>query len=178
MIEAEHVRAGFRAFRIHAKRLEFRLRDSASNARDPESASAAPYVVVRPGRYVLADAAMLRRVGDADVVECLRALRPADKYLEILYAPDARWRKVYVAYSLGGGRWAGAPMTMAVTKRGFWFHRVEILTSVEFAFTDGNEEWDNNDKKNYAVHLPGTYAVGKGDIVYLGPARGDLFAEK
>lgn len=133
------------------------------------------FVIDKPGRYVLMDSSQeLRRVGEADVIECLRALRPRDRYLEIYYQPDPRWRKVFITYSLGlSTDWVSSPMLMSASEGGFWFHRVEILTHVEFVFSDGGDEWDNHDGKNYAVYLPGKYGVANNRIVYLSASNAD-----
>lgn len=113
----------------------------------------------------------VRRVGDADVIVCLRTLRPSDKYLELYYEGNAHWRKCFVTYSVDNqSKWRNVKMEMHTAQAGFWFHRVEILTRVEFAFTDGGEEWDNNDSKNYSVFMPGKYVVHKGQIRYCGPS--------
>lgn len=172
LIDAKNVRPGYRAFRINACRLEFRLSNMSRSILEPPKGQ---HIVEKPGRYVLMDSStVLRRVGDADVVECLRALRPRDRYLEIYYRPDPRWRKVLVTYSLSpSSKWVSSPMTMTAVEGDLWFHRVEILTHVEFVFCDGNDEWDNHDGKNYSVYLPGKYGVANNRIVYLGASNAD-----
>ena len=164
------MRQGFRAFRIQGSRLEFRLaKNLAQTAVDDNGGS--NYVIESPGRYVIVRNAPPQRVGDADVRECLRTLRPKDKYFEIFYEPDLLWRKCLVTYSVNSSLpWRNAPMDMVTSDGRYWFHRVEMLNSVEFAFTDGQGEWDNNESRNYSVFLPGKYIVKKKGMFYCGPS--------
>lgn len=174
LIDAEHVRPGFRAFRTQCSRLEFRLGDLATGAAQPTDGCT--FTATSPGRYVVAGNEQ-QRVGDADVVECLRSQRPSDRFLEILYTSDPAWRRAFLSYASDGSKaqWMRAKMTMSSAQGDQWFCRAEVQGErVELAFTDGGDEWDNNTARNYAVPLPGKYAVAGQEIRYLGPASVDL----
>lgn len=163
---------------------------------------AVPHVVTVPGRYVLSsDEKSLRSVGSADTIECLRQMRSGDKYVEILYhssAAQVRWRKVYIVRAVDGKYTTSVPM-QAMSSGGcdVWFHRCllswreeenEMEIYLEFAFTDGNDEWDegnddndnyNDERSNYRVYLPGKYRInGKKKFLYLGPSDADLHLNK
>lgn len=122
----------------------------------------------------------MARVGDADVLECLRSQRPSDRFLEIVYEADPSWRRAFLSYASSGSSrkqagWMRAQMAMATPQGDRWFCRTETEGGrVEFAFTDGGDEWDNNTERNYAALMPGRYRVGGRGVRYLGPAEVDL----
>jgi len=174
LLDASDIRPGFRAFRTRANRLEFLVRDGGHgtggggiDSRKAAGDSAVPHVVTVPGRYVLSsDEKWLRRVGDADVIECLRKMRPDDKYVEVQYCASAsavservRWRKVYIVRVAGGKKYSNGNSCM------------------EFAFTDGHGEWDDG---NYRVFLPGKYCIDVKNktLIYFGPSHADLHLNK
>lgn len=79
-----------------------------------------------------------------------------------------------MTYSLNGAsKWISVPMSMAAPEGDVWFRRVEVSAGIEFAFTDGGDEWDNNNLKNYSVCLPGKYGIESNRILYLGPSSAD-----
>lgn len=204
LIDAAHIRPGFRAFRLQASRLELRLTDNTNQKHEPKE-GADPHLIDRPGRYVIGDTAEgIRRVGDADVSVCLRALRPNDKWLELNYDAPRTWRRVYVEYiaphvaasgstpgtgtasaagpgtngASNGRGWGVEPMEMKSGQSGFWFHRAEILHSATFKFTDGGGNEDNNNGKLYHAPMAGKYAIRHGEMMYVDRANADEHRER
>ena len=142
-----------------------------------ETNSGHNYVVEGSGRYVVEAGIGIRKVGEADIVECLRTLRPNDRYLELYFQSSPIWRRCYVKYSLHEkSNWEITPMEMQSSTNRYWFHRIEILSGVQCAFSDGGDDWDNNDTKNYSFYLPGKYIVANKMITYLG--QSDLDAHR
>lgn len=203
LLDASDIRPGFRAFRTRANRLEFLVRDGGHgtggggiDSRKAAGDSAVPHVVTVPGRYVLSsDEKWLRRVGDADVIECLRKMRPDDKYVEVQYCASAsavservRWRKVYIVRVAGGKKYStSAAMRSMGAGTDTWAYRCAFRgdrgengngnSCMEFAFTDGHGEWDDG---NYRVFLPGKYCIDVKNktLIYFGPSHADLHLNK
>ncbi|TMW64869.1 hypothetical protein Poli38472_009036 [Pythium oligandrum] len=76
------------------------------------------------------------------------------------------WTTPYIHYNTGAG-WTTTPglkMTASTDRVHFpseagWFRFDAIATSLEFAFNNGNNVWDNNNNANYKVSATATYVV-------------------
>ena len=173
LIDASHIRPGFRVFRIQADRFEFKLADGLqSNIEDNDGKN---FIIEGSGRYVL-ESGKLRWVSDADILECLKPLRPRDQYIELYFQPPTKWEKCLCVYAKDGGEWGekpGEPLEKSALGEDEWSTRVKAKT-LECAFNDGGEKWDSNVDQNYKILMPGKWLVGCAKITYLGPPEMDL----
>lgn len=178
LIDASDVRPGFRVFRIRATRLEFKFANGKRT--DIEDNSGKNYVIESPGRYVVVTGSGCRRVSDAQIADCLRPMRPHDKYVELLFEANPTWRNCFATFCMEGEHdldWHKQPMELR-SEPGVWFLRIEAKHGVKCAFTDGGSEWDSNSNLNYQIKLPGKYLIGKRHIVYLGVSDLDIHLDK
>ncbi|KAI0564133.1 hypothetical protein FGB62_30g051 [Gracilaria domingensis] len=157
-----------------AERLEFKFANR--NGTEIDNNVGRNYVIESPGRYVVESGSGCRRVADAQVADCLRAQRPKDTYVELMFNANPIWRNCYVAFCAPGEdalEWHKQQMEL-MEETGLWFQRVETTDGINCAFTDGNVEWDSNINLNYQIRMPGRYALGRGSIAYLGPSALDM----
>lgn len=175
LIEADEVKPGFRAFRIKAHFLEFRLANEHASVID--SNMGRNYVISAAGRYVVESGSGCRRVADAQIADCLRAVRPKDRFVELSFQSNPLWRRCYVSYATEGeanGKWRKLPMEHRGEAHGSWFQRIDAPKGLTCAFTDGAAEWDNNRDRNYEIRLPGSYVLGGGHLTYCGVSDLDV----
>lgn len=170
---ADHIREGFRVFRLPARRIEFVLTNGSN--RNWEDNYGANYIVEASGRYVVEHG--IRRVGDANSAECAQAtLRTEDQYIQIEFRADL-WEKCFCCYQADDEPWTLAPgVEMKLTERdveGRYFQAEVKAKKLSCAFNDGGEIWDSNLRKNYRMGHPGKYAMIDGNVVYLEPADKD-----
>lgn len=173
LIDASHIRQGFRVFRIQADRLEFKLTDWTQ--KNVEDNGGANFVVESSGRYVVGSGSM-KRVSDADIVECLNPLKPHDTYMELHFKPPTKWERCLFVYAKDGREWIEKPgeeLDQSGYGKGEWFTRIKAKT-LECAFNDGANEWDSNVDNNYKILMPGKWMLGSAKIKYLGRADMDM----
>lgn len=173
LINAKTTKSGFRVFRVKAVRLEFRLSNGSNTVID--SNSGRNYLVESPGRYVVESGHGCRRVGDANIADCLRAMRPSDKYIEIVYVGAKSWRNCFITFSAreeSRADWFRDSMQMM--RNGQWFRRLECGAGIVFAFNDGADRWDSNNGENYHLTLPGKYVAGNGKLTFCGISDFDM----
>lgn len=175
LVDASHIRAGFRVFRLPSRHIEFVLTNGTS--RNWEDNHGANYVIdAVPGRYVIEHG--IRRVGDADPQECIQAtLRKDDQYIQVEFRADL-WEKCFCAYKANEDPWTPAPgVEMKPIERhgveGKYFHLEVKAKSFQCAFNDGGEIWDSNLRQNYKIGNPGKYMVKDSKVVYVSPADKD-----
>ena len=89
LVNASHVRPGFRAFRIKARKLEFYLTNGSKHGWDDNQGK--NYHIGMPGRYVCGQGTF-DRVGEADVAECERFL--TSRVIELTYKPSTECKKL------------------------------------------------------------------------------------
>lgn len=175
LIDASEHRPGFRVFRIKASHLEFRLSDATGSTVD--SIHGQNYTIESPGRYVVESGSGCRRLSDAQISDCLRALRPHDRFIEVIFEADPSWFKCYIAYALQGDSdqtWRKVKMSLRCQEPAFWFTRIDARKGLKCAFNNGEGAWDSNCDLNYQMSLPGKYIVGLGSLIYYGPSDLDL----
>lgn len=78
------------------------------------------------------------------------------------YSP---WTSTYMHFDDGSG-WTAPPGVAMAMEDGAWFvlEHPDGSGSVEFAFTDGADTWDNNGEQNYTSTLPEFWV--KGGVIY------------
>lgn len=175
LVDASHIRPGFRAFRLRASRLEFRLANPRATVID--SNYGRNYTISAPGRYVVESSHGCRRVGDVSIPDCLRPLRPSDRYVELFFQSSPTWRRAFVHFAIEGDNDTSTWFKLPMKKRNdqaAWFQRIEAVWGLTCAFSDGKKEWDSNCSANYHVRLPGKYVVGTGTLLYSGPSDIDV----
>lgn len=176
MLPADDIKQGFRAFRIRAHKLEFRIADSTCSVID--SNNGRNYLVNSPGRYVLESGNACRRVSDAMIADCIRAERPNDRFVELSFRPYSTWRSCYLAFSPlhqdDNTEWCTLPMNRAATPSGSWLARVEAPLGIDCAFRNDTGQWDSNDSRNYIIRAPGSYTLGQGTLEYKGVSIADI----
>lgn len=176
LVDASHIRDGFRVFRLPFRRIEFVLTNGTS--RNWEDNNGKNYVIDAPGRYVIEHG--IRRVDDANPGECYQMVfRPNDAFIQIEFRADL-WNTCYCSYEKDGQGWtsgSGEKMT-SVTKDtpGKYFEIVIEAKRAACAFNDGGEIWDSNLRKNYLIGCPGKYIVADGAVKYISPSDRDLEA--
>lgn len=176
LVDASHVRAGFRVFRLPARRIEFAITNG--TARNWEDNHGANYVIDSvPGRYVIEHG--IRRVGDAHPAECIQAaLRSNDEFVQVHFRADL-WERCFCAYKADNDPWTPAPgveMKRLESNAGADGKRFQIevkATTFQCAFNDGAAIWDSNLRQNYKIGNPGKYAVTDGNVLYVSPADKD-----
>lgn len=134
------------------------------------------YVIHSPGRYVVENGEGCRRVSEAQIPDCLRPMRPNDRFVELFFETNRLWRNCFVTYSVNGdhhNEWRKIPMEM-VCQSGIWFQRICATKGVTCAFNDGATDWDNNSEHNYHICLPGKYSIGGDHLVYQDPSDVDM----
>lgn len=171
--DADHIREGFRVFRLPARRVEFVLTNGSN--RNWEDNFGANYIVDSPGRYVVEHG--IRRVGDANSAECVQAtLRTEDQYIQIEFRADL-WEKCFCCYQANDEPWTPAPgVEMILLEKDVEgrFFQIELKAErLTCAFNDGGEIWDSNLRKNYKIGHPGKYNMIDGKVVYMEPADRD-----
>lgn len=178
LVDASHIRPGFRVFRLPARRITFALTNGTS--RNWEDNHGANYTIdAVAGRYVIEHG--IRRVGDADGAECVQAaLRTADNHVQIRFRADL-WGACFCAYQAAGEAWTPAPgaqMRRLNDAHGAHgakhFEIVVRARALQCAFNDGAQIWDSNLTRNYRIGHPGKYDVTDGKVVYRGPADQDM----
>lgn len=177
LIDASHIRDGFRAFRSRAKAIEFVLSDGSD--RNCDNNNGDNYRLSGdPGRYVVEHG--IRRVGEANGDECYQAVvRHADKYVHLCFRADL-WERCFAYFSRDGGDWGSAPgeeMTLVGSVDAGAARNFELIVRakrLEVAFNDGSDVWDANDGNNYRIGLPGKYVLSDGKAVHKGPTDKDL----
>lgn len=104
--DAAHIRAGFRVMRRRATPVEFVLTNGTDRNWDDNNGR--NYVLdAVPGRYVVEHS--IRRVGDADPLECFQAVaRSADRFVQLSFRADL-WARCFVSYQRDGAEWTPAP---------------------------------------------------------------------
>eukprot|EP00188_Purpureofilum_apyrenoidigerum_P005439 Plantae.Rhodophyta-Purpureofilum_apyrenoidigerum.ctg7076.p1 GENE.Plantae.Rhodophyta-Purpureofilum_apyrenoidigerum.ctg7076~~Plantae.Rhodophyta-Purpureofilum_apyrenoidigerum.ctg7076.p1 ORF type:complete len:239 (-),score=35.57 Plantae.Rhodophyta-Purpureofilum_apyrenoidigerum.ctg7076:151-813(-) len=159
LVDAAHIRDGFRVFRVQAKKLEFYLTNGSKLGRDDNTGK--NYHIGMPGRYVCGQGVFFR-VSDADETECERFLYHSD--IEIVFRPPKDMKKVYAMYKDSNSEWTPAPGKEMSTDRDGSFSVVIPTRTTEVAFTDGKDFWDSNMSRNYIIGAPGKYVVNNGYI--------------
>lgn len=113
------------------------------------------------------------------IADCLRAIRPTDKYVELYFETPQVWQRCFVTFAdereIDNSTWFRMPMKRGEA-RTLWFQRLEAPMGITCAFTDGKRAWDSNKDNNYHIRLPGKYVVGGSMLTYCGPAELDLQA--
>lgn len=135
------------------------------------------YTIDSPGRYVVESGNGCRRVSDAQIADCLRALRPNDTFVEVTFHCVQDWRNCFITYAFYKDKeseWFKLPMNKFAFKQRTWAICLIGKTGIDCAFNDGSEEWDSNNGKNYQIRLPGRYTAGNGFLSYLGIAQLDM----
>lgn len=175
LVDASHIREGFRVIRLPARRIEFALTNG--TARRWEDNNGANYVLDSvPGRYVVEHG--IRRVGDTNAAECVQAaLRTDDEYIQLEFRADL-WQSCFCSYQGDGDPWTPAPgvemTSIEKTDMQGKFFQIEVKAKkLECAFNDGGDTWDSNMGKNYRVGHPGKFAVADGQVHYVSPAEKD-----
>ena len=128
-----------------------------------------------PGRYVVESGNGCRRISEFRISDCLRATRPADRHIELLFKPSSSWRNCFITYAStdqSQQAWHKIPMLPSSASMS-WHQRLEAVGGITFAFHDGGDMWDNNGSHNYHVPLPGKYHIAHGTIEYQGVAGAD-----
>lgn len=175
LLDASDIRPGFRAFRLRAIRLEFRFANE--HATTIDSNLGRNYIIESPGRYVVETASGCRRISDAQIADCLRPIRPADKLIELIFRSPSIWRRCFVNFALEGDHdnstWCKMPMHRQDDST-IWFQRIEAPRGITCAFSDGARQWDSNNNSNYHIRLPGKYTAGGGFLIYCGPSDLDM----
>lgn len=175
LIDASDIKPGFRTFRIKAMRLEFRLCNETGATVD--SIVGRNYVIDQPGRYVVESGSGCRLVSEAQIADCLRAMRPKHRFVELAFESDPLWQKAYITYVVEGdcdNAWRKAQMQVRCQEPGHWFTRVDALKGLTCAFSNSTGQWDSNSDRNYQIRVPGKYEVGRGSLIYYGPSDLDL----
>lgn len=203
--DASDVRPGFRVFRIHAKELEFYLTNGSS--RNWENNGGKNYVVTESGRYIVSYC-NIKRVADADVDRCIRAIRSRDRYgqryrtdskkrvtvslprrfyaqmsrhVEIMYQASPTWQRCFIIHCKDGATWLDAPGVQMHKHRSNapdWYFIRLEAHNVVFALNDGGNQWDSNLDRNYKIGIPGKYTIKHGQCKYVGPTELDRVAPK
>jgi len=176
MTDAEHIREGFRVFRIRGvHKLQVALTNG--TARQWDDNSGHYHHIEGPGRYVISGG--VRRVDNADAEECERSLRQTDNWIELLFEATL-WEKCYCSYAKDDSEdWVPAPgeAMQKSPDTGEFSLRIPARKLV-FAFNNGGEYWDNNGGRNFRVGLPGKYKVQDGAVQSRGVADADVRGEK
>lgn len=175
LIDASDIKLGFRAFRIKATSLEFRLCNETGQTID--SIIGRNYKISSPGRYVVESGSGCRRVSDAQIADCLRTIRPKHRFVELTFESDAIWQKAYLSYVIEGQKdsaWRKASMKLRCQLPGYWFARVEAPKGITCAFNNSAGEWDNNADRNYQIRMPGKYLIASSSLIYCGPSDLDV----
>lgn len=177
LVDASHIREGFRVIRLPARRIEFALTNGSSRAWEDNNGN--NYVIDSvPGRYVVEHG--IRRVGDANPDECIQAaMRKNDEYIQFEFRADL-WDKCFCSYKADTDPWTPAPgveMKPLVKKdtQGKFFQLEIKAKKFACAFNDGADNWDSNMRNNYRVGHPGKYSVADGRVRYERPADKDNF---
>ncbi|KAJ8908510.1 hypothetical protein NDN08_005218 [Rhodosorus marinus] len=159
LVSADHVRPGFRVFRVKARKLEFYITNgSKSNWDDNKGGN---YHVGMPGRYICGQN-VFTRVGDADEAECERFLNNKD--IRINFSTTERCLKMFCLYRMADGEFTPAPgQAMMKSVDGNWTITLPVRAT-EVAFTDSMEFWDSNLSKNYKLGSPGSYFISNGVV--------------
>lgn len=180
LVDASHIRPGFRVLRRPATRVEFVLTDGSDRQWDDNHGS--NYVIdAYPGRYVVEHG--IRHVGDVDRVQCFQTMiRPQDRYIHISFQADL-WEKCFISFKRESSEWTDTPgeqMTLMARpgQVGRIFEIIIEAQKLTFAFNDGAEIWDANSGVNYNIGCPGRFIVTDGDAQYIGPTEKDLENEK
>lgn len=175
LVDAAHIREGFRVIRLPARRIEFVLTNGSSRAWEDNNGK--NYVIDSiPGRYVVEHG--IRRVDDANPAECAQAaMRKADKYVQVEFRADL-WEKCFCSYKADADPWTPAPGVemKLIEKKDMQgrFFRIEVeAEKFACAFNDGADNWDSNMRSNYRVGHPGKYSVADGRVHYIEPADKD-----
>lgn len=178
LLDASHIREGFRVFRCRAKPIEFILSDGTN--RNCDDNNGVNYKLCGdPGRYVVEHG--IRRVGDANNDECYQhVVRHTDKYIHLCFRADL-WDRCYAYFQRNGGDWGTEPgeeMTLVGSAEGEQaarnFELIIRAKRLAVTFTNGNDVWDANGGNNYRIGVPGKYVIGDGKAVYQGPTEKDL----
>lgn len=142
-----------------------------------------------PGRYIIESGC--RRVGDAQIADCLQALRKRDRFVELTFRPARTWRGCFVTYAAAGAdagkdgadhaaqidavpQWFMVPMQRAALRDSCWVATLDARRGVDCAFTDGADEWDSNGGANFLTRVPDRYSVEGGQLRYGGVSELDL----
>lgn len=178
LVDASHVREGFRVYRLEFRRVEFMLTNGTD--RNWEDNNGQNYVIDSPGRYVIEHG--IRRVGEADATECYRTVcRPNDRFVELEFRADL-WSCCYCSYQSDQKDWTPVPgekmTTVDKDMEGKYYTITVEAQRLAFAFNDGGEIWDSNMAKNYVVGNPGKYVVTDGGAHYQSASKKDLDNEK
>ncbi|KAA8494253.1 hypothetical protein FVE85_4228 [Porphyridium purpureum] len=174
MVDAGHIRKGFRVARLYVGSITFFLTNGLKNNKRVEDCWGQNFRVDIPGgRFVVQNGGALKYVGDADGQECERALSVAnDRYIEVLFSADL-WQSCCMVYSKNAGPFIDAPGTpLEKLPTGEFFFQTEAA-SLEFAFNNGGEVWDSNNEQNYIIGYPGRYKVYDGRPHFLSRADAD-----
>jgi hypothetical protein len=152
---AEHVREGFRVYRMAytGRPLDFVVTNGTSRAWDSPPDGQDCYRIDHPGRFVVEH--NIRRVGDADPVECERFLvHSKDANIQVSFIADL-WEKCYCAYSTDGTDWVRAPgKEMALIETNPRTFSITVPAKmIVFAFNNGGAEpvWDSNHGQNVCI---------------------------
>lgn len=198
MIDASNIRNRFRAFRIRAPRLQFRLANGDQSMVDDNHGR--DFVIESSGRYVIHPGAPsgrgLTRVSDVQLPDVLRPLRPTDSTIDLVFtnagAGSSSWRSAYVVYMPVASRdavsfstassteeWMTLPMNKSALhvphgRTVTWCVCIDAQYGIDCAFNDGGQQWDSNQTQNYKIRLPGRYSVGNGYLQYDGVAQLDM----
>lgn len=201
MIDASNIRNGFRAFRIRATQLQFRLANGDQSMVDDNNGC--DFVIESSGRYVVHPGASsgsgLTRVSDVQLPDVLRPLRPTDSTIELVFTTggsgSSSWRSAYVVYIPVASRdalsfsnassteeWLTLPMNKSAVHlqhgpRATWTLCIDAQFGIDCAFNDGGNEWDSNQSQNYKIRLPGRYSIGNGYLQYEGVAQLDMHSK-
>lgn len=188
LVDASHIREGFRVYRTRSRRLEFVLTNGSN--REWQDDNGRNYIIdAIPGRYVVEHG--IRRVDDADNAACRQAvLRPDDSHIHLVFRADL-WDKCFCNFKVNNEDWTPTPgqqmktgtgpsgdTTAPPEQEGKFFYIVIKGKRLVCAFSDGGENWDSKQGFNYMLGLPGRYHVSGGEIRYVSPAFTDLHEEE
>eukprot|EP00181_Compsopogon_caeruleus_P006653 CAMPEP_0184688374 /NCGR_PEP_ID=MMETSP0312-20130426/29659_1 /TAXON_ID=31354 /ORGANISM="Compsopogon coeruleus, Strain SAG 36.94" /LENGTH=240 /DNA_ID=CAMNT_0027145465 /DNA_START=140 /DNA_END=862 /DNA_ORIENTATION=- len=166
---------GVHVFRVRARHLRFTLSQGSSKEKT-RGCSAEAVTVSRSGRYFFRGSSLPERISDACVDDCLRSLRPKDRFVELFYESDPIWLHCFVMFTRdGGSTWKEQPGSpMRRVQPGLWFVRLSFRP-MEIAFHDGRSLHNSTPSQKFCcIGVPGKYRVSNHRCRWIGPSDLDL----